>query len=388
MYLRNQGLVPEISVAAISIKGLNWGRTLVVVCILSQLSSCVITAAYSDRAMRRAVADDFALSLTTLIDPGIPLYIETPQNRFGFSAALRKSIQRQGFTMVDEMSAKALPVSYSIESVAYEKGASERYEVKVGPLLMAQEYQRDSEGIYPVSGLAVTNAAAEEALLQGAQVTQVDQVARPAKADGLAGQSIVDASAVNASVLKEGATNNTDASLTASSGRAAVVEAKTSMPNATDPFAALVTADASATAAVAPVPEPTPVTPQLPATLAYIERKNMYETRVSAFSEFTSEYNSVRKQVLIFPNDSLRITPRVRSALDRLSQEFRPGSDVLSVIGCSHGNTDLDNGNALLAVGRSKRVKRYLADQGVPRNRILDEGCWSPLHFEIGRAHV
>ena len=74
--------------------------------------------------------------------------------------------------------------------------------------------------------------------------------------------------------------------------------------------------------------------------------------------------------------------PDVVSSLETLANEFREESDVFSVIGCSHGNTGLANGNALLAVGRSKRVKQFLIGQGVPVNRILDEGCWAPVHFD------
>jgi len=124
------------------------------------------------------------------------------------------------------------------------------------------------------------------------------------------------------------------------------------------------------------------ITPDLPASLDGIERVNMYKTRKSSFANFTMGYKGVSKQILEFPNDSLNISADVEDELDALSRLFRADTDVFSVIGCSHGKTKLENGNALLAVGRSKRVAQYLVEQGVPVNRILDEGCWAPVHFD------
>lgn len=342
-------LMSETSVAAARYNGGNkaW-RVLTATLLLCLLSSCALTAGLRDSRNRGLVANDLATSLTTVIDLGIPLYMEVPQSRRSFSAALQKSLRQQGFFIVGKMSPVALPVSYSIESVVYEKGASEQYVLNVGPLVLTQEYQRDKEGIYPVSALSVENKG-------------VQNIA------GVAGKkSALSAQSANLPELSAAASGSTNATT----------------PGSDDPFASIAAADTGATAAVSPVLETAPIVPQLPATLAYVERKNMHETRVSAFHAFTSEYDSLGKQILVFPNDSLRMTNRARATLDALSQQFRQGSDVLSVIGCSHGNTDLVNGNALLAVGRSKRVKRYLADLGIPENRILDEGCWAPVHFD------
>jgi len=86
--------------------------------------------------------------------------------------------------------------------------------------------------------------------------------------------------------------------------------------------------------------------------------------------------------VLEFPNDSLRVLPQVRRTLTRMREEFQPATDYFSVVGCSHGKTDIENGNELLAVGRSKRVLEELIALGVPDERVLDEGCWAPVHFD------
>ena len=67
------------------------------------------------------------------------------------------------------------------------------------------------------------------------------------------------------------------------------------------------------------------------------------------------------------------MSQRVSEQLEDLAAEYVAASDIFTVIGCSHGKTGLDNGNALLAVGQSKRVQQQLVDLGVPVNRILDE---------------
>jgi len=113
-----------------------------------------------------------------------------------------------------------------------------------------------------------------------------------------------------------------------------------------------------------------------------ITRSNMYETRESNFGKYFAGYDSVEKTVLSFPNDSLRVLPEVKTAVLRLSEQFNPETDIFSVIGCSHGKTALENGNELLAIGRSKRILEELVAAGVPDEKVLDEGCWAPVHFD------
>ena len=57
-------------------------------------------------------------------------------------------------------------------------------------------------------------------------------------------------------------------------------------------------------------------------------------------------------------------------------------TDVISVVGCSHGKTDLKNGNQVLALGRAHRVKEALILAGVMHHQILDEGCWASEDFD------
>lgn len=298
---------------------------------MATVIGCAAPVVSLESRMRASVAQDFAVSLATLSDADTTsLSMRAPVQRAGFAAAFQKALREEGFAIAEKQSPSALPISYNIESVTYDQGANERYIVNIGPLILKRDYQRDSEGIYPVSEFEIENAL------------DVENRRQPASID----------SAVQT-------------------------------PPANDPFAELVEdTAASKTVEVMALPQPDVVAPGLPDNIESIERRNMYKTRVSAFGEFTRGYETLHKQVLVFPNDSLRITDEVVSSLATLSKQFREESDVFSVIGCSHGNTSLANGNALLAVGRSKRVKQFLIGQGVPANRILDEGCWAPVHFD------
>ena len=113
-----------------------------------------------------------------------------------------------------------------------------------------------------------------------------------------------------------------------------------------------------------------------------VAKKNMYETRRSNFESVLQNYDSVRSDVLIFPNDSLVMGANNKRIAREIVASFDSGSDVISVIGCSHGKTSLVNGNQKLALGRSYRVKEELILAGIAADKILEEGCWANVHFD------
>lgn len=108
--------------------------------------------------------------------------------------------------------------------------------------------------------------------------------------------------------------------------------------------------------------------------------KNVAEIGASNYSGLFEGYDNVEELVLVFDNDSLVLGPenkrRIRDALASANTDL----DLFSIIGCSFGPTRLENGNELLAIGRANRVKEELIFAGVPRERILDEGCWAGSH--------
>jgi len=103
----------------------------------------------------------------------------------------------------------------------------------------------------------------------------------------------------------------------------------------------------------------------------------------SNFSDLFAEYQEVDSNVLVFPNDSLQLGDINKQIIEQYVEKMDPSTDVLSVIGCSHGDTAIENnGNALLALGRANRVKEAFMFSGVSHDLIVEEGCWAPMVFE------
>ncbi len=111
-------------------------------------------------------------------------------------------------------------------------------------------------------------------------------------------------------------------------------------------------------------------------------KKNIYETMISNYRDVFAGYVDVDQSILVFPNDSLRLGDVNKGIIERYVAEMDPDTDVLSVIGCSHGDTEINNGNSLLALGRANRVKEALMFSGLEHDQILDEGCWAPQLFD------
>ena len=111
-------------------------------------------------------------------------------------------------------------------------------------------------------------------------------------------------------------------------------------------------------------------------------RRNMYELQRSNYAELLAGYDTVRREVMVFPNDSLHMGRDNKRLARELAAAFDPERDVVSVIGCSHGRTALENGNERLANGRAARVKEELVLAGLDAAHVLDEGCWAGRHFE------
>ncbi|MFK7852598.1 MAG: hypothetical protein AB8B79_00735 [Granulosicoccus sp.] len=111
-------------------------------------------------------------------------------------------------------------------------------------------------------------------------------------------------------------------------------------------------------------------------------KNNIYETMSSNYKDVFSGYEDIDQSILIFPNDSLRLGESNKQVIDEYVSKMDPDTDVLSVIGCSHGETEISNGNSLLALGRANRVKEAFLFSGLEHDQILDEGCWAPQTFD------
>ena len=116
-----------------------------------------------------------------------------------------------------------------------------------------------------------------------------------------------------------------------------------------------------------------------PATAA---TSNVRDLGESNFASVFKQYDDVSNVTLIFPNDSLFLGDRNSDILKTLAQEINPSTDIISIIGCSHGRTALENGNQLLAEGRTERVAESLLFAGVQKDLILTEACWASEYWD------
>ncbi len=110
--------------------------------------------------------------------------------------------------------------------------------------------------------------------------------------------------------------------------------------------------------------------------------QNVRSIMGSNFSELFEGYEDVQTDVLIFPNDSLRLGGENKTLIQKYADGLNPETDVLSVIGCSHGRSKVKNGNQLLAIGRANRVKEALIFAGLDHKLIFEEGCWDKEYYE------
>ncbi|MBX2882861.1 MAG: hypothetical protein KTR32_23120 [Granulosicoccus sp.] len=111
-------------------------------------------------------------------------------------------------------------------------------------------------------------------------------------------------------------------------------------------------------------------------------KRNIYETMTSNYRDVFTQYEDIEQDILVFPNDSLVLSDVNENVIEQYVEIMNPDTDVVSVIGCSHGETAINNGNSLLALGRANRVKETLLFLGVRHDQILDEGCWAPQTFD------
>lgn len=115
---------------------------------------------------------------------------------------------------------------------------------------------------------------------------------------------------------------------------------------------------------------------------AVVVKRNIYDTMTSNFSGIYTDYEDVEQRILVFPNDSLRLGETNKQIIEQYVEMMDTSTDVLSVIGCSHGATKINNGNSLLAIGRANRVKEAFLFSGIEHDAVMEEGCWAPQTFD------
>jgi len=111
-------------------------------------------------------------------------------------------------------------------------------------------------------------------------------------------------------------------------------------------------------------------------------KKNIYHDRKSNYAVIFEEYDNIASEVLVFGNDSMSLGDKNKQSIVEFAKAMNPETDLISIIGCSHGKTTIKNGNNMLAVGRANRVKEEFIYAGIGYDKVLDEGCWAGQHFD------
>ena len=106
-------------------------------------------------------------------------------------------------------------------------------------------------------------------------------------------------------------------------------------------------------------------------------KMNMMRRGDSGGDRVFEQYRVVSQVILDFPNDSAVLGKANKNTIYKNASLFDPETDVMSIVGCSHGKTKITNGNAFLSTSRANRVKEELIFANIPPHLIVDEGCWS-----------
>lgn len=109
-----------------------------------------------------------------------------------------------------------------------------------------------------------------------------------------------------------------------------------------------------------------------------VEVSNLFYGGESTFESVLDNYNRIAREIVIFPNDSQRLGRPGKLIVRKLVSRFSENSDVIGIIGCSNGHTNLKIGNEGLALGRAQRITEELLSAGISPDKVFDEGCWSP----------
>ena len=316
----------------------------------------------NDFARSRLVADDFVaamVQLPQLAPSGTTLNATVPESRFG--QLLMQSMQKAGYEFRVQTSATdARALSQSLAYFVSRRPATNRaaesivgvydFLIEAGTVKLKRSYKVDADGVWPESSMYVLGADATGLQLD-TQLFERQQ---------------------RAPTLPSGA-------LLASAPKTILPRSRSTYTSPTQrvsakPIRSVPASDArvgvTAQASVADSNSTLPV------------KRNMYDIKRSNYADLLAEYRTVERKVLVFANDSMVMGDANKRIALRLAENFNRETDVISVIGCSHGATALQNGNAVLANGRASRVKEEFLMAGIDSELVLDEGCWAGSSFD------
>jgi len=332
----------------------------------------------NDFARSRLIADDFVAAMVQLpqLEPNATTLTTTiPASRFGQllmhsmqSAGYEFRVQASNFTNNTETSNPALSYFVNRRSEVDDAISSNpissilgvyEFMIEAGTVKLKRSYEVDTDGVWPASSMYVLGADAAGLQLDASLFD--DQHRKPNLPAGAiiasAPEEVLPTSDSTDSPLRNPALNAR--AYTSPTNRVSAQPMAGPLPNA-------VSTSARSSGPMVKLPI----------------KRNMYDLERSNYAELFDNYETLERKVLVFANDSMIMGDSNKKVTEAIARNFDSSTDLISVIGCSHGSTALRNGNAVLANGRASRVKEEFLIAGIDSELVLDEGCWAGSHFD------
>ena len=309
---------------------------------------CALTGARLPEEQATLVARDFVSALARL--RGFSPQGTTVQLRPAtttFAESLELELRKAGFGMqgVPEDGEGPLLVTYEADRYdSDDAGESVGYRVRVGGVELGREYELRAGRVFPATALSVRGVEIDAAPLDGSIFDR--------RVPG--GGPIVPVPLSDGEIDPARTETTRDSVTDAADARVAVESSAIAAPDGE--VAALHSLGSGATSGAT---------------------RNYLELGESNYAHLFEQLVVEEREVLVFPYDSMRLGVDNKRALARMIEGFDPETDVMSVIGCSHGKSSIPNGTQYLATGRANRVKEEFIYLGLDPSSVLEEGCWA-----------
>lgn len=119
-----------------------------------------------------------------------------------------------------------------------------------------------------------------------------------------------------------------------------------------------------------------------PGPLPLNETQNYREIGESNYTEIFDTYTLIDKYVIEFGNDSTELSSGEELILDIALRKYNPATDIISIIGSSHGQSSTPNAQKELAQGRVEQVHEILLERDIPRDSVYSESSWASTYYD------
>jgi len=299
--------------------------------------------------------------------------IKMLQPKTTFGSALKVVFENAGYGLrMGSGDVAGDTVSYSVEPQQREnEGRHYTYLISVGNVKMKRDYFVQARGVTPSSNLFVIGAdpaviKLNDGIFESQHEPLKQIVADAAQSQGLLPTRVIEPVLPPAPVVLPNSNNKSDPPVVV---RAVPKQA----PQVLSESLALINL---------PAPVNSSTTDNGDRFAMVKPRANMYELGRSNYEELLAGFSEVHQEILIFPNDSMILGEGNKRRVRAIARMIERDTDVVSIIGCSHGRSSIKNGNAVLATCRAQRVMQEFLTEGIQESRILEEGCWAPVYYD------